>query len=80
MTGADGGTDPGVREVHAADRGECTGGSRCCRGRRQADSRRQHGNREKTLSDQPVGAVLLRSVFAEAEEVGEGRQVRRPGR
>jgi hypothetical protein len=29
---------------------------------------------------QPAGAVLLRFVFAEAEEVGEGRQLRRPGR
>jgi hypothetical protein len=28
----------------------------------------------------PVGALLLRSVFAEAEEVGEGRRLRRAGR
>jgi hypothetical protein len=30
--------------------------------------------------NQPVGAGLVRSLLAEAEEVGEGRQVRRPGR
>jgi hypothetical protein len=29
---------------------------------------------------QRVGAVLLRFMFAEAEQVGEGRQVRRQGR
>jgi preprotein translocase subunit Sec61beta len=30
--------------------------------------------------NQPVGAGLVRFMFAETEEVGEGRQVRRPGR
>jgi hypothetical protein len=30
--------------------------------------------------NQPVGAGLLRLMFAEAEQVGEGRQLRRPGR
>jgi len=70
----------------------CCGTEAVRRGLRAAGGLAGHGDELRYASfdmsdqvgaadgNQPVGAGLLRSMFAEAEEVGEGRQVRRPGR
>ena len=69
----------------------CCGAEAARRGLPAAGGVTGHGNELRfasfDMSDQvgaadryqPVGAGLLRSMFAEAEEVGEGRQLRRPG-
>ena len=40
----------------------------------------QAGQADAAERGQPVGALLFRAVFAEAEQVGQGWQLRRPGR